>query len=197
MTVVLVLVAAVALWRFPRPPLAAVLVGALWLAVMDVSPLLLGGSPNPAQRSILSALAGTLVLAAAYAFDGRTARDHAGWLYVAGLVLLWGGIACYRPVTEPSLAAAATVFLWLVPLALYLRRPSFAIAGGLGLASTAGRATALLLEDEAAPFVYAAVALLLAGGALLWERRAAAWGELLVARLPPPLRRALPPARHR
>ena len=55
----------------------------------------------PEQRALLSALVGLAALGTGVALDGRTRRDHAYWLYLAGLVAFWGGLTTHQPRATP------------------------------------------------------------------------------------------------
>ena len=63
-----------------------------------------GAAPTWDQRGILSAVVGWLALSAGVALDRRTLRDHAGWLYLAGLVAFWGGLTSMRQTPAASSA---------------------------------------------------------------------------------------------
>lgn len=141
----------------------------------------------------LGAVAGLAALGVGVAVDGRTRRDLAFWLYLAGLAAFWGGLTAYHRDSASSVALGALVNAALVLVALLLRRRTFAVFGGVGLAGVAGHLAANGLVDEVLPAVYAAIGLAVAAGALAYHRFEAGWSRALVSRFPEGLRRLLPP----
>ncbi|BDG04823.1 hypothetical protein [Anaeromyxobacter oryzae] len=184
----------VALRILRYPVLAAALAAIAWFAAMDAAPAIFGPSPTWTQHALLSTLLGLAVLGTGFGLDGRTRRDHAGWLYVAGLVSFWGGLTTAQSASRTSLVLYVTVQLWLLAAALLVRRRAFAIAGAIGLAGAAGRIADATLEPAALPVVFAAVAAALAGGAVLWIRHEARMSGAVIERLPRRVRRLLPRA---
>jgi hypothetical protein len=192
-----VLAFAAAAWRFPYPPLAALLALSGWIVAMDAAPVAFGAAISWEQRAIVSVLVGTTVLSLALAFDRRLLREFAGWLYRAGAAALAFGLVT----VAPSGAAAALLHLALqaalVALGLLVRRRALVVAGALALAVDGGRLAAT--QASGASLVAFAVAVglaALAGGASYpWlERRLggalrSALPRALAGLLPPPLER--------
>lgn len=186
-------VAAVAAIRLrPAPFLSSVLVAALWFLLMDGAPVLFGPALAWSDRAALSALLGVLVLGAGLGADGGRHRDHAFWLYLAGLVAFWGGITTYHFTSGLSLAFGGFVNAGLLFLALALRRRVFAVFGGLGLAGVLGQAAEALV-DPLVPFVLAAIVLAIAAGTASYSRIEPPMARAVRRRLPPFARRFLPP----
>ncbi len=185
--------AALALRSFPFPLLSAVLVAAVWFVVIGCAPIIFGPDPTWGQRALLSALLGLVVLGAGVAVDGRTRRDHARWIYLAGLVAFWGGLTTYHAETGPSFAFGAAVNASLLVVSLLLGRRGFAIFGAVGLAAVLGHLAEVQLEDAAVPFAFAAIGLALVGGGIAWHRFEPSWSRALIARFPERLRILLPP----
>jgi hypothetical protein len=142
----------------------------------------------------LGAVAGLVALGMGLAVDGRTSRDHAFWLYLAGLVAFWGGLFVHHRDTPASLALGAIVNGALVTTALLLRRRLFAAFGAVGLAGLLGHLAADGLVEEVLPLAYAAIGLAVAAAALIYDRFEARWSAALLSRFPAGLRRFLPPA---
>ncbi len=178
---------------FRAPILDAILGAALWLTAQDVAPLVLGASPSWRQRALLSAIMGVMFLGGAFIVDRRTRADHAGWLYFAGLVALFGGLTTYQTQSAPAAAVFAIVNAALVGLSLVLGRASFAAFGAVGLAGYAGYLSNTWLDPAATPFVLVAIGGALTFAAIGYRRRWAAWSSALRDALPPPLQRLLPP----
>jgi hypothetical protein len=189
--------AAIALRVVGAPILSALLVAVSWFAAMDAAPAIFGPAPTWTQHALLSAVVGLLALGTGFALDGRTRRDHAGWLYLAGLVALWGGLTTSQAASRTSVVLYVVVQLWLLATALLVRRRAFAILGVIGLAGATGHAAEAALVPEALPAVLAAIAAAVVGGALLWLRFETRANQVLVAALPPSVRRLLPPGRRR
>ena len=74
--------------RLFQYPAVAVLESLWALAVLQASaPFLLGQQPTGAQRSLLSAALGFLLLAVGVLLDGAERRAFTAWLYVTALVI--------------------------------------------------------------------------------------------------------------
>ncbi|HEX9308685.1 MAG TPA: hypothetical protein VF894_14420 [Anaeromyxobacter sp.] len=191
--VVAVVAAVVALRAFAAPILSAVVVGAVWFAVQVAAPLVFGPAPTWSQHALLSALLGLGALGAGVALDRRTRRDHAGWLYFAGLVAFWGGLTTVHTDSVLSLLLGAAVNLALVGAAVALRRRLFAVFGAIGVAAVFGHVAEATLADALLPYAIGAIGIAVAGGALGYVRLAPLVERAAPALLPAPLRRLLPP----
>jgi len=187
------LAAGLARRTFRIPFLSGVLGAVAWFVAQDAAPLIFGPAPSWSQRAFQSSLAGLVLIAAGLAVDRRARRDHAFWLYLPGLVAFSGGLVTWQAESDVSVALVAAIHLLLVPAALLLERPLFAAVGALGAAAAAGRLADDLLDGRVLSFALAGLALLLVGLGLCfhaWSAAATAW---LAPRLPPWLRRLLPP----
>jgi len=184
---------ALALWTFRFPGLLTVPAAALWFAAQSAAAAVFGAAPSWSQRSLVSALVGLALLAAGFGLDRPPRRAHASWLYLCGLVAFWGGLTTYEAVSDLSLALYLLVDLSLIKLGLLLDRRAFAVVGAIGVAGALGRLAESLLDPRALPVALAGIALLLAGGAVLWKRFERAWRRALLAMLPAPIRLRLPP----
>lgn len=193
--VAMVAAAALALRAFRIPFLVTPIVAAAWLAVQDAAPILFGGAPAWAQRALLSAICGVVILALGVAFDRRERGDAASWLYLQGLVALTGGLVTWTGASTVSLLLVALIHAGLVLASLLLGRRTFAVAGALGLAGAAGRLADDLLTAAAATVAFAAVAFALVGLGLLFHLHRARLAAALRARAPRQLLRLLPPER--
>lgn len=190
-----VLAAILALRLFEGPVLAAVAVAALWGAAMVAAPVVFGPAPLPGQRALLSAVVGLAAFACGVAVDGRTRRDHAYWLYLAGLVAFWGGLTTHHAASGASLLLGAVVNVALVFTSIALRRRVFAVFGGIGVAGVLGHCADLWLADPVVPFAFAAIAAGVVAAAVAYDRLAPLWERALPPRLPATIRRMLPPFR--
>jgi hypothetical protein len=188
-----VVAVALALLATGAPFLSAVLVAAVWIAAMEAAPLAFGEAPTWGQRGIASAAVGYLALSAGVILDRRTRRDHAGWLYLAGLIAFWGGLLSVHPSGSLSVAVGALGNAALILAALALRRRIFAVFGAVGLARALGHVAEQLLDPSVFPLILAALGVGLAAGVVVYHRRAPAWERALSAALPGRWRRLLPP----
>jgi hypothetical protein len=182
-----------ALRSFRIPFLSAILAASIWFAAQDAAPVLFGDDPGWGQRALLSALTGLVLLAAGLAVDRRTRDDHAFWLYLPGLLALSGGLVTWHAASESAVLAVLVINAALVLASLLLQRRSFAVAGALGMAAAAGHLADDLLDAQALSFALAAIALAVIGLALLYHLHHHRLERLLASRVPPPLRRLLPP----
>jgi hypothetical protein len=188
-----VLAAAIALLATGAPLLSAVLVAATWTAAMGAAPLAFGPAPSWGQRGIASAAVGYLALSAGVLLDRRTRRDHAAWLYLAGLIACWGGLTSIPESGSLSKSLGLLGNAALILAALALRRRIFAVVGAIGLARAVGQLAEDLLDPRAYTLVLAALGVGLAAGVVVYHRRAPAWERALFAALPEWGRGYLPP----
>jgi hypothetical protein len=184
---------AAALRAFRFPVLAAVLAAVLWFAAMDAAPVLFGAEPTWTQHALLSALVGLLVLGAGFAVDRRLRQDYAGWLYLAGLVSFWGGLTTAQAASRTSVALYVAVQVWLLAVALLVHRRRFAVLGAVGLAGAAGHLAADALVADVLPWAFAFICAALVAGTLAWMRWEERLADAVIGRLPPGMRRLLPP----
>jgi hypothetical protein len=184
---------AVALWRFHFRPLVALLTGAAWLFAMDVAPLVFGDAIRWSQRALVTAVLGASTIALGVAVDRHTREDFARWLYGAGLLAFCGALVTFDTASRAAFLLQGGLEIALVAVALLLRRRMFAVFGGLALSSSAGRAAAEVLTGPALLAFALAIAIATVAGAAAYVRVERRVGDLLRARLPPALRRLVPP----
>ncbi|HET9554848.1 MAG TPA: hypothetical protein VFP50_17925 [Anaeromyxobacteraceae bacterium] len=187
------LAAALVVRTFDVPAMSGVLGAAAWFAAQDAAVVVFGPSPGWAQRALLSALTGVVLVGAGMAVDRRTRADHAFWLYLTGLLAFTGGLVTWQAGSDVSAALVGGLHLWLVALAVILGRHAFAVAGAIGVAASAGRLAEDLLDGRVVAFVVAAVVLLIVWAGIAYARHrgpAAAW---ISGRAPEWFRRLLPP----
>jgi hypothetical protein len=174
------------------PVLAAALVAAVWIAALVAAPVAFGPGTTWTQRGLVSAGVGYVALFVGAVLDRRTRRDHSAWLYLAGLVVFWGGLISIRG-GNTSIAVGILGNLVLVLAALALRRRIFAVFGAIGAAADIGHLVHATLDPRANAPVLVALGVALFLGVRAWHRHAAAWERALLASLPEWGRRLLPP----
>jgi hypothetical protein len=172
-------------------PAVAALVSVLALGALQVAaPFLLGQHPSGAQRCLLAAVAGFVLLAVGVVIDGRLVRPLSGWAYLAALVAFRVGVA---GVGGEGVAAGA-LHLWadltLLTAALLLRRHVFALVGALGAAASVGALGELAGVDGLVLGVV--LGLVAAGLGAAWLRHEEALDRLLALWLPAWLRHRPP-----
>jgi hypothetical protein len=185
--------AVLAVRSFQVPFLSAVIAAAIWFAAQDAAPVLFGDDPTWSQRALVSSLTGVVLLAAGLAVDRRTRGDHAFWLYVPGLLAFTSGLTTMHAESDASILVVAVVQVGLVAASLLLERPSFAVAGALGLAAAAGHLADDLHDAKALAFSLTGIALSVIGLGLLYHLRHERLARWLASVVPARLRRLLPP----
>jgi hypothetical protein len=180
--------------RLFQYPAVAVLESLWALGVIQVSaPFLLGQHPTGAQRSLLSAALGFLLLAIGVLLDAPERRRFTTWLYGSALIIFRIGVAGVGGVGAGAIALHLSVDLALLLSAFLLRRPIFALAGALGAAASLGALVEAVGLDVGVPGVIFGLAAAWLGAAYLGRRvtledRLARW-------LPAALVRVLPGGR--
>jgi hypothetical protein len=175
--------------RLFQYPAVAVLESLWALAVLQASaPFLLGQQPTGAQRSLLSAALGFLLLAVGVLLDGAERRAFAAWLYVTALVIFRLGVAGVGGAGPGGIALHLSVDVALLLSAFLLRRPVFALAGTLGLAASLGALLEATGLDVGVPGILLGLAVAWLGAAYLGRRvaledRLARWLPTALARV--------------
>lgn len=186
-----------ALWRYRLPFLVMPIAATLWYLSMDLTPLLFGGdgktffSEEGKRVSIGFGLAMTLV---AFWVDLRAtpARDFAFWLYLFGVLTFWGGLTSLESSSEVGRFVYGCLNLLLIAVGAALSRRVFAVFGGIGLAFYLGHLSHTVFRDSMFfPVALTAIGLAVIGAGVVWQRREAAIGAWLRARMPALLRERL------
>lgn len=196
---------ALAFYRFSFVTIVVAL-GA-WFLAMDIADLLVerfaDGQPDLAGyalqqqiRAGVSLALGAVALAAAWWLDLRGQRQLTLWPHIAAGAALLAGVAIWlrRPEAgEPAWAALAGLSLGLVLFSLYIRRRSYLVFGGLGLAAYVGHLAFEVFRDSLVftlVLTIIGVAVIALGYAWMkLEPAAQAW---MGAHLPPALSRLRP-----
>jgi hypothetical protein len=187
------LAAALVLRAFDVPAMCAVLAAAAWFAAQDAAVVVFGPTPGWAQRALLSALTGAVLIGTGMAVDRRTRADHAFWLYLTGLLALTGGLVTWQAGSDVSAALVGGLHVWLVLLGVILGRHAFAVAGAIGVAASAGRIFEDLLDGRVVAFALALVTLAIVWAGIGYARHRDRIAAAIAARGPAWFRRLLPP----
>lgn len=186
-------------WRFAF--LTAPIAVALWFLSMDLTPLLFGRDDfNWHERAWVSTWFGLVILLVAWFVDRRGRDDDFSfWLYLFGLLAFWGGLSSLDSDSEVGKAVYALINVFLVALAILLRRVAFLVFGALGLAGYLGHLAWRVFADSFFfPFALTAIGLAVMALGVVFQRRQEKISTDVQQRLPAWLLTLIPPrARHR
>jgi hypothetical protein len=176
------------------PPAVAALVSVLAIGAVQVAAaFLLGQHPSGAQRCLLAAATGFVLLATGVVADGRLVRPLRGWAYLAALVAFRLGVAGVGGEGVATSLLHLWVDAWLLTAAVVLRRPLFALVGALGAGASVGALGELAGVNGLALGVV--LGLLAAGLGAAYLRHEEELERLVALRLPGWLRHQLPDER--
>ena len=133
MEIATVIVSAVALTRVKFPFLTAPAAYALWFLSMDATALLFGKRWTVHQECWISVIFGLLMITAGYLVDGARGLDFAFWFYLFGVLTFSGGLTLMGSGGQFSKAMYCLVHLFMMVVAVILRRKVFLIFGSIGV----------------------------------------------------------------
>lgn len=192
--------AAAVFLRFRAPALLLPLAGALWLLGMDLATVLLaadlghGSKEYETFRKGYSIASGLVVLAIAFWVDlrARPARDHAFWLYLAGLAAAWGGLTLLDATNVFGTLFYLAVNAGLMLLGAALLRRAFTVFGAVGTAiGLASLGDRYLKDSWLFPVALTLIGLGVVGFGLWWSHNEARLSTRLQAVLPAGVREAI------
>ena len=185
--------ALLALRSYKFPFLTAPLAFTLWYVSMDLAPLL-HASWN--QRCAISALVGLAIIVAAFLVDRRTREDFGFWLYLFGLLALWGGLVAVQGGTALGRFLFLLVNLLLIATSLLLRRRVFMVFGALGVTGYLGYLAHDVFKDSLLfPVVLTLVGLGIIAVGVHVHQRSERYQAALRQLVPASVRAWLPPDR--
>lgn len=184
---------ALSAWRFPFPPVAALVTGAAWLIAMDLAPFAFDSATTWNERALLSAAIGPCAIVAGLLVERRARGDYSGWFYAAGVVALHGGLMPIQPSSHAAMLLLPFVEASLVATGLILGRRIFAVLGALGFAGAAGEVLRQRVDRRALLACEVGVALAVLAGAVGYLRYEGRLAGRLRRLIPRALRRRLPP----
>lgn len=191
------------LWRYRYPFIVLPIAFCLWFVSMDITPLIAGGHPIPADyasdeaytqavaalwklRQWVSLLFGLGMIALAYATDRRTRLDYAFWLYLFGALAFWGALSSMDSDSELNKFLYAVVNVALIGLGVFLGRRVFLVFGAMGVYAYLGHLALKIFADSLLfPVVLVAFGLSIIGSGILLYRHGKTWETRLTSMLPP------------
>lgn len=193
--------AAVALWRYRLPFTTFLVALILWYFTMDLVPLIMGtntvGSVRYWEyvhlRKLVSLWMGLGIILLGFWIDvrSRRRRDYAFWIYLAGVAAFWGGLTLMNSLGELSKAIYCLINLAMLAVGAIVMRRVFAVFGGIGIALYLGHLASLFKNSLVFPVALAFIGLLIIFIGILWQRNEQRLHNLLIRRLPGPLRSLL------
>ena len=206
-------VGAAVLWRWRLPFSVMPIAVTLWYMSMDLAPLLqayLTGNLDPNDpklsyeqqqnfwksywvvRQWVSVAVGLVIMSGAIVLDfgGRSRRDYAFWLHLAGVAAFWGGLSS---MSSDSEVGKFIYFLINVAMLLFgaaIGRRVYTVFGALGIAGYLGHLSYKVFKDS---LVFPVALMLIGLGVVwlgvIWQRHEAAINAALQRWLPERLRR--------
>lgn len=115
-----------------------------------------------------------VALAIAADFYSQPRRDFAFWLYLFGVLALWGGLTSMQGGTELTKLVYAGINLGLIFAGAILYRRVFVVFGGLGIAVYLGHLSYSVFRDSLAfPFALTVIGLGIVALGIYWQRHEA------------------------
>lgn len=188
------LAAGLALWRYRLPFLVMPVALTLWFISMDLTRIFMG-SPSFLVFShpgdVVSVCLGVLITLLAMFVDLRFSKtqDFAFWLYLLGVLSLWGGLSSMAWDNHLHNLFYVFVNLLLIALGAALSRRVFAVVGAIGVtAYIAYVAHTLFANSGFFPVALTLMGLAVVVAGVVWQRHEVAIGERLLGFLPAALR---------
>lgn len=186
--------ACLALWRYREPFVLMLVAVTLWYLSMDLVSLLKPESGSYFElRKLVSLYLGLGTVLLAFWVDVRSARtrDYAFWLYLAGVLMFWGGMTAMNSDSEWSKFFYMLVNLGMVVIGTALRRRVFAVFGALGIAIYLGHLSRVFQDSLLFPVALAAIGLTIIFAGVAWQKHEAGLHRRLVGAMPKPVRALL------
>ena len=124
----------------------------LWYMSMDITSIVLNkNNLSFDEKEMISILFGFAVLWTSYYVDKKHEDiDFAFWTYLAGALSFWGGLSSLLMFRESILAqfSYCLINVFLIVIAIYLRRRIFLILGSIGILYYLDRLLFLIFKDS-------------------------------------------------
>ncbi|MCP4923168.1 MAG: DUF2157 domain-containing protein [bacterium] len=180
------------------PFLVAPAAFSLWYMSMDLTPLLFGKVDFTwEERSLVSAIFGLIIVFGTYFVDlWQQKKDFAFWGYVFGAIAFWGGLTTMHSDSELNKFFYCMVNLLMIFVAVFLRRPVFAIFGTVGIFGYLSYVSYQLFKDALLfPIALSALGLVFILLGVLYQKNQVRIQALMLKLFPAGLRALRPPER--
>ena len=186
--------AAAALWRYRMPFTVFVLAVIFWYMSMDLVPLFFSQEDQSWElRELVSLYMGIGVTLLAFWVDLRTARrpDFGFWLYLVGVLMFWGGLSLQHSDSELNKFLYLLINLAMLAVGALLMRRVFAVFAAFGIMGYLFHLSSVFEGSLLFPVALAAAGIGIIFLGIKWQRNERHIHDLLLAAMPPPLRRLL------
>ena len=121
-------------WIYRYPFMIMPIAVTLWYMSMDLTSMLSGGSYNYELSALVSTYFGMITVLIAFWVDIRSSdsADYAFWLYIFGVMTLWGGLTAQHSDSELSIFFYLCINLVMILIGVILNRKVFVLFGALG-----------------------------------------------------------------
>jgi hypothetical protein len=199
MEIATILVAALAVWRYPFSFILLVAGIALWFMSMDLAMWFTArpdGFDEFEMRRQVSLFFGIAMIFAAWAMDIMSRRDGpdlAFWIHIFGAMAFWGGLSMTSGGTAFTKFLYLLINVGLVGLSVFLGRRVYAVFGALGISFYLGDLAYNVFNDVILfSFALSAIGLGIIGIGLLVHRHSASIARTMDGLVPEALRWARP-----
>lgn len=184
------------LYRWKAPFLLMPVAVTLWYMSMDLALLLLPPDVYPWSesgwlfRKWFSVAFGLVTVLVAFWVDLRSRHtlDYAFWLYLFGLLALWGGLTSLGSDRLAGKLVYLALNLALILAGAVLLRRTFTVFGAIGVALALGELSWLYFKSWLFPIALTAIGLAVIYAGIWWSRNEARLAARLQALLPHDLR---------
>lgn len=180
--------------RYSKIPFAmAPIAFTLWFMSMDIAPIIAGTDYNYDLRKKVSIAFGLLMICAAVWVDRRSRIDYAKWLYIFGMISLWGGLTLLRSNTELSKFIYCVINVGFMFAGVLLERRVFVVLGGIGFFGYLGHLSwTVFAKSFAFPLVLTALGLLVVYFGWVYHKKYETVKRLVYGLTPAAIRNILP-----
>ena len=180
------------IYRYPflQMPIAVT----LWYMSMDIVAMLVDGRPDFELRALVSMYFGLAMTLFAFWVDIRSAKsgDYAFWLYLFGVMTLWGGMTSQHSDSEISKFFYFSINLVIIVVGVIIVRRVFVIFGAIGCSIYLGHLANEVFKDSwLFPIALTAIGLGIIYLGLLWQKNETEITRKVRSYLPLPLRELL------
>jgi len=187
-------VGAIMLWRYRYPFMLMPIAVTLWYMSMDVAVMLSDGKYSFELRGLVSIYFGIVMTMLAFWVDFRSRKslDYAFWLYLFGVMTLWGGITSQSSGSELGKFLYFCFNLILIGAGVIVVRRVFVVFGAIGCCFYLGYLASRVFEDSwLFPIALTAIGLGIIYLGILWQKNESRITARIRVLLPSQLRELL------